>query len=58
MTAKEALLIPLVVLTCLAAAEVGLHRVEKLRPLPRTYVGEHTSKPNEVMIADPVIGWR
>src|SRR5579863_10413456 len=42
-----------------AAAEGILHTLPKLRPLPRTYIGEHSNTTGRSnLIADPVIGWR
>lgn len=56
----RALVVPAaVVIVFITAAEAALHFVPKLRPLPRTYVGEHSSPGRRgALVADPVIGWR
>jgi hypothetical protein len=46
---------------CIGAVELlprTLNSLRKLRPLPRTYAGEYQNRPNRVLIADAVTGWR
>jgi len=42
----------------LASAEAVLHSMRKLRPLPRTYVGEYTNRRRRDLVPDAVLGWR
>ncbi len=45
-------------LVCILLGETLLRLSPKLRPLPRTYVGEYDDRPNKTFMADPFIGWK
>src|SRR5262249_5296352 len=45
-------------LVCMLLAETLPRLSRKLRPLPRTYIGEYPDRPSRTFLPDSAIGWK